>query len=219
MLACIPAKPEYDLWLRISSAVFSALPMEPACRVLNAWSPEEREGEYASKHKARLSQVTTGTLIHVAKQHGWKGNRSGGRVKVATPSSLTAGVRQALASAPRPSWLPEKLTPISNRRLHPSPPSKRNPAPPACLPVSPCPPVRLFLPSDPTAAKPAPKRALVPAGRCPHCWHHWGRCLIDGHCICTGDVSIRPNPSLHPIKKTHSSGILSARNTTPEIIL
>ena len=34
-------------------------------------SPEEREGEYEDKLRNRLGDVHVGTLIHLAKQHGW----------------------------------------------------------------------------------------------------------------------------------------------------
>lgn len=195
MLACIPPKPEYDQWLRICSSVFATLPMEPACRLLNAWSPEEREGEYAKKHKARLAQVTTGTLVHIAKQHGWKGTRSAGRVKIAPAVSLSEGTRQALAKLPRPSWLPEKLAPIPARRPQAVPTLPRPPAAPVRILASPQPPAK---PARPLAPKPLAYRAPVPAGRCVHCWHHWGRCLIDGHCICTGNVAIRPGSLKKP---------------------
>jgi hypothetical protein len=198
MLACIPPKPDYGTWLRISSAVFATLPMEPACWVLNAWSPEEREGEYAKKHEARLAQVTTGTLVHIAKQHGWRGTGSGGRVQVASPSSLPSGVRQALARLPRPSWLPEKLSPRPSCRRQPVPPLPLPPVAPAPTPAPTQPPAELTLPPPPE--QPAYRSPVpVPAGRCIHCWHHWGRFLAIGHCICTGDVAIRPGLPETPI--------------------
>ena len=56
MLSFIPPRPDYDTWLRVASAVWSVLPMLEGAQILNKWSPEEREGEYASKHKHRLEQ-------------------------------------------------------------------------------------------------------------------------------------------------------------------
>lgn len=75
MLACIPPRPDYDQWLRISSAVWSALGEDEGTALLNEWSPEEEPGEYEAKFKGRLERVTAGTLVHIAKQHGWRGKR------------------------------------------------------------------------------------------------------------------------------------------------
>ncbi len=85
-LAFIPPRPAYADWMRISSAVFSALPMAQAIQVLNEWSPEEKDGEYEKKWRNRLQQIHEGTLIHYAKQHGfdpqkhWKRKRWMGTV-------------------------------------------------------------------------------------------------------------------------------------------
>lgn len=73
MLACIPTRPEYDLWLKISSAVWAATEDEATgTTLLKNWSPEEDEGEYAEKFKNRLTQITAGTLVHLARKHGYK---------------------------------------------------------------------------------------------------------------------------------------------------
>jgi putative DNA primase/helicase len=96
MLTFVPARPDYDTWLRIASAVWSVLPMMEGCQVLNAWSPEEKEGEYARKHKARLEQVGIGTLVHIASQHGfdaraaWRRQRWCGRIRFAEGSRSPA---------------------------------------------------------------------------------------------------------------------------------
>ena len=73
MLSCIPARPDYDQWLRVSSAVWSVLGEDEGTVVLRAWSPEEQPGEYDEKFKHRLERVTAGTLVHIARQHGWRG--------------------------------------------------------------------------------------------------------------------------------------------------
>lgn len=73
MLYHIPARPGYDEWLKISSAVWSVLGEEDGTAMLRAWSPEEKAGEYDEKFKHRLERVTAGTLVHIAKQHGWRG--------------------------------------------------------------------------------------------------------------------------------------------------
>jgi hypothetical protein len=74
MLFCIPARPDYEQWLRVSSAVWSALGEDDGTAILRAWSPEEKPGEYDEKFKHRLERVTAGTLVHIARQHGWRGN-------------------------------------------------------------------------------------------------------------------------------------------------
>lgn len=84
MLQKIPPSPEYGTWMKILSAVYSVLPLTSGARVLNAWSPEKRDGEYAEKHKHRLKEIGIGTLVLLAKEHGWAGNRTkhSGRVIV-----------------------------------------------------------------------------------------------------------------------------------------
>lgn len=71
MLRFVPPRPDYGDWLRIASAVWSVLSMEEGCHVLAEWSPEEKAGEYASKHRHRLLQVGIGTLVHYAQQGGF----------------------------------------------------------------------------------------------------------------------------------------------------
>jgi putative DNA primase/helicase len=72
MLAVIPKRPDYTEWIRIVAAVGDALPVEDVIDVLKEWSPEEREGEYADKLRHRLENVTVGTLIHLAREQGWR---------------------------------------------------------------------------------------------------------------------------------------------------
>jgi hypothetical protein len=74
MLACIPPRPDYQTWLKICSAVFSFLPPDAGERVLQEWSPEERPGEYAEKYRNRCKAIGIGTLVHLAKQNGWRGH-------------------------------------------------------------------------------------------------------------------------------------------------
>jgi putative DNA primase/helicase len=71
MLAGIPKRPQYHDWIKLVAAVGDALPDEDAIEVLNEWSPEESRGEYAAKLRKRLKDVHVGTLIHLARQHGY----------------------------------------------------------------------------------------------------------------------------------------------------
>ncbi|MDQ3623126.1 MAG: phage/plasmid primase, P4 family, partial [Verrucomicrobiota bacterium] len=73
ILAVIPRRPDYDDWIKIAAAVGDALPFDQAIEVLREWSPEECPGEYAEKLRHRLDHVTVGTLIHIAREHGWRG--------------------------------------------------------------------------------------------------------------------------------------------------
>jgi len=92
MLGYVPKRPAYDDWLRIASAVWSVLPMAEGCRVLNAWSPEERQGEYAEKWRHRLEEVGVGTLAWYAAQNGFDARAAArrkmwaGRLKFAEPT-------------------------------------------------------------------------------------------------------------------------------------
>ena len=89
MLKFCPPRPDYETWLKIASAVWSVLPMEEGARLLHQWSPEERDGEYAQKHRSRLQQVGIGTLAHIASLHGfdaraaWNRKRWAGRIRFA----------------------------------------------------------------------------------------------------------------------------------------
>jgi P4 family phage/plasmid primase-like protien len=89
MLSYIPPRPDYDTWLRIASAVWSVLPAGEGSMLLNKWSPEEQDGEYMGKHKARLTQIGIGTLAMMAQQHGfdakeaYRRRRWAGRIRFA----------------------------------------------------------------------------------------------------------------------------------------
>lgn len=70
-LMSIPAHPPYDDWMKILSAVRSAVGEEIALTLLKEWSPEEKEGEYAKKIN-EYQDVTAGTLFFYARRHGWR---------------------------------------------------------------------------------------------------------------------------------------------------
>lgn len=100
MLEKIPPRPEYNEWMKILSAVFAVLPYATGAQLLNAWSPEQREGEYFQKHQHRWKQVGIGSLVMLAKQHGWAGTKSKRKGKFL--------IRQAPTPTRRntpPSWL------------------------------------------------------------------------------------------------------------------
>jgi P4 family phage/plasmid primase-like protien len=96
MLCYIPQRPEYSDWLRIASAVWSVLPMAEGCSVLAAWSPEEKPGEYADKHKHKLDEIGIGTLVWYAQQNGFDAHAAArrkiwaGRIRFAEPTMRDA---------------------------------------------------------------------------------------------------------------------------------
>ena len=72
ILAFIPPRPDRMTWLKIISAVLSELPPAEAEAVLKAWSPEEKEGEYAEAMRTGLTKPKMGTLVNFAKEHGYE---------------------------------------------------------------------------------------------------------------------------------------------------
>lgn len=71
LLQYVPSRPAYPEWIRIISAVANVLSVNDAISVLNEWSPEEREGEYAAKIAKKLEAVSYGTLVWEAQQRGY----------------------------------------------------------------------------------------------------------------------------------------------------
>ena len=178
MLKVIPTRPDYGTWLHIASAVWSVLPMTEGCRLLNQWSPEERDGEYAGKHKARLEKITVGTLVYLARANGWRDPRHDARIlfdRPRSPRSPRAGWRMTFdpmsavetPPAPAPTKQDEPSTALSELR--------------AMLAKSPADPL-------PTYDATGPSGPSVPAGYCETCWRKWARALRPGACICTGHV-------------------------------
>ena len=100
MLQKIPPSPEYGTWMKILSAVFSQLPFSQGARVLNEWSPEKTKGEYFRKHQSRLKEIGIGTLVMLAKEHGWCGSRTKHSGRVIVRRQLNPTHR-----TPPPIWL------------------------------------------------------------------------------------------------------------------
>jgi hypothetical protein len=59
---------EYDLWLRLISAVWSQHGFEESMPILLRIMPEEKAGEYRYKYEHRLRSITIGTLIHLYRE-------------------------------------------------------------------------------------------------------------------------------------------------------
>lgn len=85
MLAAINTRPGYRDWFRISAAVLDAVggDLDLAESLLKEWRAEEVEGEYRAKLESGLDgSITAGTLIYLARQHGWKPRKEDGPVAV-----------------------------------------------------------------------------------------------------------------------------------------
>lgn len=112
LLSFIP-RPEYHDWIKIIGAVRSVLSDADAASVLQEWSPEESIEGYHAKLRKPLETIGAGTLVFMAKAHGYtNGNGSKHRAPAASvpPSDGTPG------DAPR-SAAPEQgkaLTDIGN---------------------------------------------------------------------------------------------------------
>ncbi|RLC36186.1 hypothetical protein DRH27_05605, partial [Candidatus Falkowbacteria bacterium] len=70
MLSHLP-RLDYSDWIKVISAVASVRSPEVAESLLKEWSPEEVPGEYAKKIRHRLADVNIGTLVYIAKEHGY----------------------------------------------------------------------------------------------------------------------------------------------------
>jgi hypothetical protein len=75
MLRSIPPRPDYDTWMKVSAAVRNSLGnTAEAVEMLKLWSPEEEEGEYEKLLKSSaFEQITFGTLLYHASEHGYAG--------------------------------------------------------------------------------------------------------------------------------------------------
>ncbi len=76
MLAPMPARNNYNDWLRVCSGAWNEYG-ESATPILAEKWQEEKQGEYSEKFKNRLQHCTLGTVIHHAKLCGWKKESQG----------------------------------------------------------------------------------------------------------------------------------------------
>ena len=88
MLAVIPKPLPYDEWLRIIAGVGDALDDADAEEVLNEWDAEDERGQYAYKLRHRLKDVTIGSLIRVAREHGWTSGEKDKEPRKSVPTQL-----------------------------------------------------------------------------------------------------------------------------------
>ncbi|MCP5534365.1 MAG: hypothetical protein H7A48_14435 [Akkermansiaceae bacterium] len=70
MLRTIPY-PGYDEWLKIANAVWREIGIPEGTPLLQEWAPEKNPGDYEKHAKYPLQDVTIGTVVMRAKEHGW----------------------------------------------------------------------------------------------------------------------------------------------------
>ena len=70
MIATIP-RPSYDEWLHLCSGAWNEFGSAATPILASHW-PEESEGEYEKKLANRTKDHTLGTVVHFAKENGWK---------------------------------------------------------------------------------------------------------------------------------------------------
>jgi len=74
MLKFVPAHQEHILWKKTVAAVVDALGSVDAVPVLEEWSPiPSGQRQYEDVIRTGLDRVTAGTLVHLARVHGWEG--------------------------------------------------------------------------------------------------------------------------------------------------
>lgn len=71
LLSYIPARPDYDTWIRVISAIGNSFDEKTALEILKTRFRDERPNEIAYKLQNRLRDVNFGTLVHLAKQYGY----------------------------------------------------------------------------------------------------------------------------------------------------
>lgn len=71
MLKTLPPKLDYKDWVRVISGVASKFDEDTTVQLIESWSPG-KPGEVRYKVRHRLERVGIGTVIYLAKQHGYR---------------------------------------------------------------------------------------------------------------------------------------------------
>lgn len=123
MIGFIPPRPDYDDWLRISSAVWSVLDETTGATILSEWSPEEKPGEYARKFKNRLREIRIGTLAWYAQAHGFDAREAARRKRWAGRIRFADGItrERTLEIAPDHADGPRRVSNIEGEEIADNP--------------------------------------------------------------------------------------------------
>ena len=91
VLSHIPPHPEYEPWLLVVSGVWDECGEVEGTALLKEWSPaQDPDGrDYEKKYPVRLQQIGFGTVVEMAKQHGFPGFSSASACDVASSSDGT----------------------------------------------------------------------------------------------------------------------------------
>jgi hypothetical protein len=74
MLASVPPRPSYDIWLKVAASVRNGVgDTEKAIELLKEWSPEETTGEYSKLLSSPFPEITFASLVYQAGLHGFSG--------------------------------------------------------------------------------------------------------------------------------------------------
>jgi len=76
LLSFIPNRPDYNLWLRVISAIGNTFPEQTALEILNSHFKDEGFNETAIKVTQRLKDINFGSLVHFAKEYGYNFNKT-----------------------------------------------------------------------------------------------------------------------------------------------
>ncbi len=76
MLSYIPKRPDYDLWIRIISAIANHYDESTALYILHTRFIDECQNETLLKIRNRMKSINIGTLIYYAKQYGYNADKN-----------------------------------------------------------------------------------------------------------------------------------------------
>lgn len=76
LLSYLPARPDYDTWIKTISAIGNTFDTTTALNLLSSKFREEKRGELEYKLNQRLQNINYGTLVYYAKQYGYIPDKS-----------------------------------------------------------------------------------------------------------------------------------------------
>lgn len=74
LLSYMPARPDYETWIKVISAIGNEFDDLTALQILHSRFQDELPDEHRKKLRNKLEDVSYGSLVYLAKQNGYKGN-------------------------------------------------------------------------------------------------------------------------------------------------
>lgn len=109
MLTYLPTQMDYSDWLAVCLAVKSALPGPEGAQLISSWSPRlDAQGRDITADwwsRTQPERITAGTLIKLAREHGWQGSTGLPLVLEGQPLLIehpAQTARRALSAQPAP---------------------------------------------------------------------------------------------------------------------